>query len=77
MDERARQLLLDQLCVELGFCLPPSDQKRLREEPLEDADTFAEEVFRAEGLDPETAPRRLFRQVRDRIRTAIERAARS
>ena len=45
------QLLYD-LCVDLGFCLPPDDQQRLRESPPQDPDSFTDAVFEAEGMDP-------------------------
>jgi hypothetical protein len=32
--------LLGELCVRLGFCLPPDDQERLRADPPSDADTL-------------------------------------
>ncbi|MFD7702901.1 hypothetical protein [Streptomyces caelestis] len=58
--------LLHELCVDLGFCLPPHEQRRLREAPPADADGFTDAVFTAEGLDP--GPRTpLWHQVRERI----------
>ncbi len=65
------QRLLDQLCGRLGFCLPPEDQLRLRENPPEDARSFNDAVFVAEGLDPETADRHLYRLVRDLVARAF------
>ncbi|MGI5207105.1 hypothetical protein ACQEU6_36710 [Spirillospora sp. CA-108201] len=44
-------LLLRDLCVELGFCLPPQDQDALCDSPPGDVDGFTDAVFRAEGLD--------------------------
>ena len=58
--------LLDQLCIELGFCLPPADQHRLRHEPPLDADDFVNAVFVAEGLEPD-ANGDLWRRVKDRV----------
>lgn len=46
------EALLYELCVVLGFCLPPDEQARLRESPPTDVDTFTDAVIRAEGLDP-------------------------
>jgi hypothetical protein len=60
------QRILDELCVGLGFCLPPEEQRRLRESPPADADSFTDAVFQAEGLDP-MLEKRLRRRVRDRI----------
>ena len=66
--------LLDELCIDLGFCLPPSDIERLMEDHPLDARNFADEVFRAEGMDPATSDLRLWRQVRDRIHAHFDRA---
>lgn len=61
------QRLLDKLCVELGFCLPPAEQEAMGAAPLNEVRAFVDRVFRAEGLDPETADRQLYRQVHDRV----------
>ena len=45
--------LLTKLCVEWGFCIPPSDFHRIAASQCLDAAEFATEVLRAEGLDPE------------------------
>jgi hypothetical protein len=63
--------LLSNLCTTLGFCLPPSDQVALRTNPPRHPDDFTRAVFLAEGLDPATADRHLYRQVRDAVRTAF------
>jgi hypothetical protein len=64
--------LLEQLCLDLGFCLPPSEAARLCASPPRTVLDFTEAVFRAEGLlPPEVADRRLFRQVRDRVANAF------
>ena len=63
--------LLDALCADLGFCLRHAERSRLVERPPDDAATFANEVFLAEGLNPELADRHLYRQVRDRIAEAM------
>jgi hypothetical protein len=60
------QHLMDELCIDLGFCLPPVDQDRLRHEPPLDPDAFVDAVFVAEGLDPHL-DRQLRRQVKDRV----------
>ncbi len=71
---RSKQIayLLDELCVELGFCLPPDEQARLQNKPPKDIDAFTDAVFRAEGLDP-LADRQLRRQVRARVAECFER----
>jgi hypothetical protein len=44
------QRLLDELCVKLGFCLPPEEARLLRRSPPTDVDGFTDAVFDAEGL---------------------------
>lgn len=66
--------LLDTLCVKLGFCLPPDQIERLVAKPPPDVAGFTDHVFRAEGLDPDSGRRRLYRQVRDVVREAFEAA---
>ena len=67
---RARvQALLQELCVDLGFCLPENGKRRLEDDPPPDVDAFTDAVFLEEGMDP-TAPRNrhLRSQVRERVR---------
>ena len=64
--------LLDRLCVELGFCLPPNDREILAETAPTEVTAFVDAVFRAEGLDPSTADRHLWRQVRGVVNEAFE-----
>ena len=66
--------LLDELCVHQGFCLPSPAKSRLEQMPPDDADEFARAVFTAEGLNPDSADRHLFRQVRNRIAEAMRRS---
>ncbi|MBG6092026.1 hypothetical protein [Actinomadura viridis] len=66
--------LLHELCVDLGFCLPPDDQAALRASPPPDVDAFTEAVYRAEGLDP-SDDRDLWRQVRERVARAFDEGA--
>ena len=68
------QQLLDDLCVENGFCVSRLAQNRLKESPPQDVDSFARAIFTAEGLNPEYAGRQLFRLVRHRIAEAIRRS---
>jgi hypothetical protein len=58
--------LLYELCVDLGFCLPPDERIRLRDSPPRDVDAFTDAVFVAEGLDPRLDTW-LRRQVRERV----------
>jgi hypothetical protein len=62
----AVQRLLDELCVDLGFCLPQREQARLRDWVPSDVDGFTDAVFAAEGMDPGIYGQ-LRRQVRARV----------
>ena len=57
--------LLSQFCVQLGFCLPPTELDRMASSPPGNIDEFTQVVFTAEGLDPVTSDRHLFNQVRE------------
>jgi hypothetical protein len=67
--------LLDGLCVDLGFCLPPEEKDRLMTSPPNTAEAFTDAVFLAEGMDPLLADRHLWRQVRNRVREAFRGSA--
>jgi len=43
--------LLDDVCIRLGFCLPPDARHRIASRKRLDASTFAPAVLRAEGFD--------------------------
>jgi hypothetical protein len=64
--------LLSKLCQHLGFCLPPKECERFRTHPPTDVKKFTNQVFRAEGLEPERADTKLWRQVRDLVAEAFE-----
>lgn len=51
--ERDILVLLDKLCLESGFCIPPVDAVRISQSASLTADEFASEVLRAEGMNPE------------------------
>ena len=67
MKRTKTERLLDKLCVDLGFCLPPEECARLSGSPPQTVEAFTNAVFVAEGLDPDLADRHLWRQVRDRV----------
>ena len=71
ISERRVRKLLDQLCVQLGFCLPPEDAQRLASDPPTEVRAFTDALFSAEGFSPETADRHLYRRVRDMIASAF------
>jgi hypothetical protein len=60
--------LLDELCIELGFCLPAAEYETLMNSPPLDVDAFTDAVLAAEGLDPS-----LNKQLRRAVRSKIER----
>jgi hypothetical protein len=59
--------LLDELCVELGLCLPAAERDALMNAPPSDVDAFTDAVFAAEGMDPS-----LHKQLRRAMRNKIE-----
>jgi hypothetical protein len=73
MQRSPTKLLLERLCTELGFCLPPAECARLLASPPTNVRDFTNAVFAAEGLNPELADKHLWRQVRDRIAEHFQR----
>jgi hypothetical protein len=66
--QQVLQTLLDELCVDLGFCLPADAQARILNNSPADIDAFTDAVIRAEGLDPQAEiPRHLRRDVKARV----------
>ncbi|MFI6996616.1 hypothetical protein [Nocardia sp. NPDC050175] len=63
--------VLDNLCVELGFCLPVDEKSRLCASPPTDVDSFTDAVFVAEGMDP-NEDKRLRELVRQKIMRAFK-----
>jgi hypothetical protein len=61
------EVLLNNLCITLVFCLPPKAKSALIESPPAEINEFTNAVFLAEGLGPTTANRRLYRQVREMV----------
>lgn len=64
-------MLLDELCTREGFCLPPATTLALVSDPPVDPTEFTDAVFRAEGLDPRLADRRLYRRIRALVEGAF------
>jgi hypothetical protein len=64
---KALQYLLDELCVDLGFCFSPEAKQKIASALYCDADQFTREVFRSEGMNPDEHDH-LCRQVRERFR---------
>ena len=68
------EALLYTLCVELGFCLQAPHCDRLCDDPPDTVSAFADAVVLAEGMNVTTIDRHLYRQVRDCIAEAFQRA---
>lgn len=67
VDSKKLQPLLDELCVELGFCLATREAVRLTASALEGVDALTDSVLATEGLDP-----RLHKQQRLAVRERVE-----
>ncbi len=65
-----RERLMQDLCVELGFCLPPIDTERMLAWENPDVDAFADAVFEAEQMS-RPYDLHLYRQVRSKVAAAI------
>jgi hypothetical protein len=63
--------LLKGLCIDLGFCLPADVAEKLEANPPRTIDAFTRAVFKAEGLDPALADRRLYDQVQRAVALAF------
>ena len=59
--------LEQELCVGLGFCSMRERYDRLIESMPRDLSEVVNEIFQAEGLNPDSADRRLWRSVRDKV----------
>lgn len=66
LSEHEVRVLLDELCMDLGLCLPPAEKARMQRDPPTEVDAFTDAVFRAEGLDPLLSVK-LRREVRARV----------
>jgi hypothetical protein len=59
------------LCREVGFCLHPKGEKRVKEALPRGLDAAVRAVFEAEGIDEPTAPGDLRRAVRDCLKANL------
>ena len=50
LSKKAVGHLLDDLCVTLGYCLPPNEQERIINDPPKNPRQFSEEVMEVEGV---------------------------
>jgi hypothetical protein len=74
LDRSEVETLLADLCVGYGFCLPSHEHDKLLANPPQEVGAFADAVFIAEGLNPETASRSTYRAVRDRVAASFARS---
>jgi hypothetical protein len=63
--------LLYDLCVKLGFCLPPPLMQRIINNPPPTIDRFVSVIYKGEGLKPELKSA-LYKQVYDMVAKAFE-----
>jgi hypothetical protein len=66
VDSKKLQPLLDELCVELGFCLATREAVSLTASALEGVDALTDSVLATEGLDPQ-----LHKQQRKEVRERV------
>ncbi len=69
------KVLLYELCVRLGFCLPQEAQRQLERHPPSEVEAFADAVYAAEGEDPHAHPH-VRRQVCECIAAHFAQSAR-
>jgi hypothetical protein len=75
ISEAEAERFLGVLCEKYGFCLPPLWHARLKTCPPKSVARFTDTVFQAEGLDPNTADRAMYRVMYEEVRSAFERSA--
>jgi hypothetical protein len=73
LSERQVWFLLEELCVQCGFCLSREANERLLTDTPTDPESFALAVLRAEGLDPESDGK-LYRGILTHVARAYDRA---
>lgn len=61
--EKEIRKFLDDICVELGFCLPLEEIEKLASREFYEADQFVRDIFIIEGLSPDLELH-LFREVK-------------
>jgi len=72
MPETEIERLLETLCVKFGFCLAPKISNRLVKFPPRTSAKFAESVIVAEGLNPESMDKNLYKNVLKEIENVFE-----
>lgn len=64
--------LLERLCTVYGFCLSPLWKARLTTCPPQSPAKYTDTLFRAEGLDPGTADRALYKSILSEVQIAFD-----
>jgi hypothetical protein len=73
MKEVSRERLMNYLCVDIGFTIFRTDLDELLLDPQSgDATYLTKALLRCDGLDPDLVDRRLYRQIRQRVRKALD-----
>ncbi|MEC9263285.1 MAG: hypothetical protein VYD53_18170 [Pseudomonadota bacterium] len=67
IDKKYAQYLQYDLCSKLGFCSMGNEYNYLISQLPLDISTFVNGIFKAEGLDPEIAERKLWKDVREYV----------
>jgi hypothetical protein len=68
--EKVPELLYD-LCVVLGYCLPPPAHTQIENDPPQTVDAFTDAVFIGEGMDKNRYPKKWL-QVRERVQSFFD-----
>lgn len=62
--------LLDELCIELGFCVSPTTRVRLQRHPQPEIAAMTDCLFRAKRINPQTAgAEQMFQEVLSLVAT--------
>jgi len=61
--EAELEQLLDQVCVELGFCLPHKVKSRLIKFPPNTSEKFTQSVIKGEGLNIDVLDKSLYKSL--------------
>ncbi len=73
MKEVNKERLMSYLCVDVGFTLYRTDLDELLLDPRSgDATFLTEALLRRGGLEPDLVDRRLYRQIRENVRSALD-----
>ncbi|MCB9092969.1 MAG: hypothetical protein H6620_10465 [Halobacteriovoraceae bacterium] len=66
MKNNSMKTFLNEVCIDLGICLPPQKTKELASRTHYEVNSFVEEIFELEGISP-LLQNDLFKQVKKRF----------